>query len=247
MGRWRSSPPCVCSGGEALTRTVDPTVEGPPRRRPERPRILKQTPAEDILTAMSARGDGTHRITRKDQLEALASPVRLAIVDVFHARGKCSISEIAGALDVSPNSLYYHVNMLTEVGLLVEDSVRKGKRRSETVYRLIRPRIEMVYDPDIEGSSESLARAAASMLRMTERDAKAALERGDIIDDGPMRNYHVGRGKVRLSPKGLERLNKLLGQMEDLLHRESRRREGKTYAITMALVPLLQPGDNGRE
>lgn len=193
---------------------------------------------------MSARGDGTYRITRKDQLEALASPVRMAIVDVFHARGKCAISDVAAVLDVSPNSLYYHVNMLSQVGLLVEDSVRKGKRRSETVYRLVRPRIEMVYDSRIEGSAESIARCAASMLRMTERDARASLERGDVIDDGPARNYHVGRGKVRLTPKGLERLNKIINQMEELLHREGRKKQGDTYAITMALLHLEPNGDD---
>lgn len=168
----------------------------------------------------------------------------MAIVDVFHARGKCAISDIAAALDVTPNSLYYHINMLAEVGLLVEDSVRKGKRRSETVYRLVRPRIEMIYDAKIEGSAESIARCTASMLRMTERDARAALERGDVIDDGPHRNFHVGRGKVRLTPKGLERLNRIITQMEELLHREGRKKQGETYALTMALVPLANGGDD---
>lgn len=202
--------------------------------------------------AMNARATGTYRVTRREQLEALASPVRIAIVDVFHARGKCAISEIAAALDVTPNSLYYHVKMLTDVGLLIEDSVRKGKRRDETVYRLVRPRIELVYDAAVDGSAETLARFAASIMRMTERDARAALERGDVVDDGPHRNYHVGRGKVRLTPKGLERLNKIIGQMEDLLHREGRKKQGDIYSLTMALVPLEacvdddhEPGDNG--
>jgi DNA-binding PadR family transcriptional regulator len=171
----------------------------------------------------------------------------MAIVDVFHSRGKCAISDVAVALDVSPNSLYYHINMLSEVGLLVEDSSRKGKRRSETVYRLVRPRIEMVYDPRVEGSAESIARCAASMLRMTERDAKAALDRGDIIDDGPARNYHVGRGKVRLTEKGLERLNRIISQMEELLHREGKKKQGDTYAITMALIRLEPNGEDGQE
>lgn len=173
----------------------------------------------------------------------------MAIMDVFQSYRKCAISDVAAAMDVSANSLYYHVNMLSQVGLLVEDSVRKGKRRSETVYRPVSPLIEMLYDSKIEGSAESLARCAASMLRMTERDAKAALDRGDVIDeDIPSRNYHVGRGKVRLTPKGLERLNKILNQMHELLHRESKKKQGEIYGITIALLRLDPSGkysDNG--
>ena len=73
-------------------------------------------------------------IAEPRQIRALASSTRQDIVDTIAAIGPCSVAELARALGRSADGLYYHIRVLTRVGLLVAREVisRSGNTRRLT-------------------------------------------------------------------------------------------------------------------
>ena len=58
-------------------------------------------------------------IRRAEQLASLSSPVRSRIVESLSVHGPSSVREIAERLGRLPESLYYHLRPLVEVGIVV--------------------------------------------------------------------------------------------------------------------------------
>jgi|ERR1017187_7652657 predicted transcriptional regulator len=64
--------------------------------------------------------DGNAYVVRNEkQLAALASSARPEIVDVLSQMGTVSVAELASALGRPADSLYYHLKVLKEIGLVV--------------------------------------------------------------------------------------------------------------------------------
>ena len=59
-------------------------------------------------------------VERPEQLASLTSPVRVQLLELFGLWGPCAVSDIASHMDRAPDSLYYHVRKLVQVGLLVQ-------------------------------------------------------------------------------------------------------------------------------
>ena len=74
---------------------------------------------------------GVVTITSLAEIEALSSPVRIRILR--HADRPISVGELAERLGVPTTRLYYHVNLLAEVGLLVQVDERRSGARIEKV------------------------------------------------------------------------------------------------------------------
>ncbi len=183
-----------------------------------------------------ARTRGTYVIRRAEQLAALGSPVRWAIGESLSVHGPSSVGELADRLDRVPESLYYHVRALVDVGLVLVDHRRKATRRSEAVYRLVAPRL--VLDPLQRSAKyiEALAETCATLLRQTERSYRAAVAKGGITLSGPRRNLMGRRATVRLSRKGLSELNRALESVYDVLDRYKDAQSGDLHSLTMVLA-----------
>ena len=95
-----------------------------------------------------ARPRRTFEVVRDDQIEVMASPARLEILDAVRSTGPCSIADIAALLGRPADSLYYHVRQLVEVDLLIPCGTRPTSRRHEELYRTPARRIRTPFAAD---------------------------------------------------------------------------------------------------
>ncbi|HNQ21536.1 MAG TPA: helix-turn-helix domain-containing protein [Phycisphaerae bacterium] len=173
-------------------------------------------------------------LRRPEQVAALGSPVRARIVDVLSSRGPSSVEELATAMGRQPESLYYHVHTLRSVGLLVEHSRRKCRRRMETVYALVAPRLLLDREQRSPAYLKAVADSCAALLRSSARDHRKAL----LGSDGFRDDLWLRRYAAVLDRRGLRRLQRLLRPIDALMHAPPARRRGETYTLTCILAPL---------
>jgi len=74
-------------------------------------------------------------IQRIEQLDALRSRLRARITDIVYNEGELTVHEIAEDLEVQPTTLYRHLDMLVEVGLLEEAEPVRTTKNFARVFR----------------------------------------------------------------------------------------------------------------
>jgi len=174
---------------------------------------------------------------------ALASPLRLELVGLFTESSGLSISDMAARLGRPATSLYHHVQVLEDAGVLQRVGTRPKGKRFETVYEVARALVEL----DVEGADpEAVAHARQVMsaaLRMADRDFAAAIERADLHEDGPRRNMLGMRIHLRASGEVLARLNERLDAVLELISEltavdQEPGPDDRFVSLTMLLAPL---------
>ena len=177
-------------------------------------------------------------IRRADQLAALNSPVRARIVESLSAHGPSSVREIADRLGRLPESLYYHLRPLVNVGIVVFKEKRKVRRRAEAVYQLAARRL--VIDPRQRSKEyiEALAGTCSAVLRLADRNYRAAIDRGGFALDGPRRSLMVRHYTLRLNRAGLSRLNRLLDGVAEMYDGQDGAEGDDPYSVTIVLSQL---------
>ena len=73
-------------------------------------------------------------IENLETLKVVADPLRLRILDAFGDKPH-TVKQIAKVLEIPPNKLYYHVNMLEEHGLIRVVNTRLVSGIVEKTYR----------------------------------------------------------------------------------------------------------------
>ena len=174
-------------------------------------------------------------LRRADQLEAVASPIRCQVVDELSVFGPSSVRQIAVRMKRSPESLYYHIKILVDVGIVVQDRTRQTGRRVEAVYRLVAPKMRIDRKVRSKDYMDALARACSALLRLAERNYRAALEHGGFVVEGRQRDLAVRQYNLRLDRKGLAEVNALLDRLTKLKSRCDDATSGETYAVTLVL------------
>ncbi len=177
----------------------------------------------------------TYVLRRPEQLGALGSPVRCRIAEALSAHGPSTVRQLAARLERKPESLYYHVQALIDVGLVVHHSNRKVNRRSEAVYRLIAPRLIVDRKQTSRAYKEAICRSCDTLLRLAGRDHHAGVERGDLTLEGPLRSLMIRRCSSRLTKGGLAKVNRLLDRVVALFAEQDDAESSDTYAVTMVL------------
>lgn len=186
----------------------------------------------------------TFVLRRPEQLAALASPVRSRIIDSLTVDGPSSVRQIASRLDRAPEALYYHVRGLVNVGLVVLEGKRKVGRRAEAVYRMIATRLVLDTKQRSKAYVDAMAGTCSAMLRLAERNYRAAVDRGGFALDGPQRSLMVRRYAPRLDRAGLGQLNRLLDRMAEVDDRQYEAKVGDPYAVTIVLSQLSDRPDD---
>jgi DNA-binding MarR family transcriptional regulator len=181
-------------------------------------------------------------IRRADQLAALSSPTRWQVVEALSVQGPGSVRDLAARTGRKPVSLYYHVRALLDVGLVVQDTTRHTGRRAEAVYGLVAPRLIADRNQTSPAHKEALCRSCEAFLRLAARDHRAAVERGDLVFEGPQRNLMVRRQAVKLRPQALKKANRLLDRVAAELDRLSDPEAPDTHAVTVVLTRLPDRG-----
>ena len=180
------------------------------------------------------------QIDQPGQLAALASPVRVELLELIGLWGPCAVADVARRMGRRPDSLYYPVRKLLEVGLLEHVGDRPAGHRTEAVYRLPAQELEMPRHSEGELARESTRKAIDSILRLAGRELKAALEDDEALDEGPERNLYGRRMRARLSKKALRELNGHVTAIEELFTQAALKpvRAESSVAVTLTMTPV---------
>lgn len=198
-------------------------------------------------------------ILNPDQREALTqSPARLEVMDAMSEIAPCSVAELARELGRSPQSLYYHVEIMLNVGLLRQSGSRKAGRRDEAMYDLVSDHFRLAGSADTdEDKRRTLLRFNSTVVKLTERNYRDALALGLARRVGDRENIYLRRQRGRLSDEDLERFYELLEEIGALFaansptstdakrSRSAAKDATRPYGFTIALVPLNEHPDDG--
>lgn len=172
--------------------------------------------------------------------EAMASPLRLELLEHLGALGQATVKELAARMGKSPQALHYHVRLLTGTGILRIIDTRKSGPRDQAVYDLAAERYEVMLKDATDPADFAPARVVRAVLRSAERDYEsmaaadpARLEADDVF---------AGRMRSRLSVAGRKKVMKHINAIQRIFADEFRRdhppqAKVETYTLTCAFLP----------
>jgi DNA-binding transcriptional ArsR family regulator len=122
------------------------------------------------------------RLSDPRELQALAHPVRMAIIELLSIAGPMTATELADRLDESPANCSWHLRKLAQHGFVEEAEGGKGRQRPWQV-----PGIGFTWDEQGSGSTEERRAAQAlselAMARALDRLREAQLRTVDEPDE----------------------------------------------------------------
>jgi len=176
-------------------------------------------------------------IENPKEIELLASPTRIEIVDTLESLGgEATVAELAAQLGRPADGLYYHLRQLAEGGLLVETATPEGRR-----YRTRVPegeRLRLRYRPGKNANAQAVGDVAASVLRVAGRDFKRAIADPDAVAEGPLRELWAARNKGWVGNAELAEINRLLMRIIALLHRPRTTARNRLLALSWIVAPV---------
>lgn len=176
-------------------------------------------------------------IENPKEIELLASPTRIEIVDTLESLGgEASVAELAAQLGRPADGLYYHLRQLAEGGLLIETATPEGRR-----YRTRMPegeRLRLRYKPGKNANAKAVGDVAASVLRVAGRDFKRAIADPDAVAEGALRELWAARNKGWVGDIEIAEINRLLMRINMLLHRPRTTTRNRLVALSWILAPV---------
>jgi len=174
---------------------------------------------------------------------ALSSPFRLELLGLFGEQEHLSVSDLALRTGRPATSLYHHLRVLEEAGVIRTVGTRPKGKRFETVYGVTESVLALAHDPEDPRSGAEITKAVEVMFRNASRDFIAALDRDDLEQEGPARNFFSVHVHARMSPRILARLNEKLRELEETMLEEASDRpepgpDDQFLSFTIALAPI---------
>jgi DNA-binding transcriptional ArsR family regulator len=171
------------------------------------------------------------------QIRALASPVRVAIIDALEAGGPLTIADLGSCLGYPPDGLYYHLRALERFGLVtrVDQDAVNGAARFDVPGRPV----TLLYKLADARRRTATAKLVSTILRRAERSFRRAYAPGHARADGPHRNLRAGRRTAWLKPAELAALNRALESIHTLFERGRPDRTGaRLIELTYVVAPI---------
>ncbi len=176
-------------------------------------------------------------ILSDQQAEVLSkSPARLEIIDALSVIGPCSIAELARELGRTARSLYYHIDMLREAGLVIQTGTQHTGRREEALYAIPKGGFRMKTSP--AGVRHGIT-YNATVLKLAERNFREAVENNWERDfpDGTSTVY-TRRQRAWLSDKAIQEIFQHLASISRIMSAGKQKKQGQVYSFTTVLAPL---------
>lgn len=177
------------------------------------------------------------------QLACLASAVRTDIVDHLAAYGVMSIKEIAASIGKRPSSIYRHLQLLEEVGLVLEAGTRVANRKSEKLYATPSRRMRLSKALADEANAGIMNEIVSVLCRQTERDFSRGAQAPVARRAGPHQNLRFFRLVNRPSAAGVKAINAKLDEIAEILWREPDP-DRPMVALTWVMAPLDVDGSD---
>jgi len=179
------------------------------------------------------------------QRDALKQPVRFSIMSTIGVIEPASISDLAGQLNRTPHSLYYHVEILRQVGLIKEAGRRPGRTKPDVLYALAAKEYRLSGDSD-----EDFLSYARTAHRLSQQYLEEAHRKGYMTKVNNRYNANTLWNTRRLTPDQLEELYQHIIAIQKLTANkdngddhmdENADTSGDRYAILVSLAPLELP------
>jgi DNA-binding transcriptional ArsR family regulator len=173
-------------------------------------------------------------IRDRRQILAMASPVRLALIDTLEGIGPSSVARLASIIGARPDALYYHLRILEARGLVTRVG---GAKESQAVFKTAEPSLRLLYDPKDAHNRDAVTRVVASMARGALRAFRAAFRKRPRVI-GKRRELWAAQQTAHLTADELETVNRLLRELLDTFASARRGESGdRLYALTFMLSP----------
>jgi DNA-binding transcriptional ArsR family regulator len=183
-----------------------------------------------------ARDSTPYLIQSPAQVAALAAPVRQDIVDALSETGPMSVGALAALLGRAADSLYYHLKILRQAGLVVETGRRAEGGRPETLFDAVSPDLRIDSQAVRRRNRGDLEAIVSAMLRLSGRDYARALKDEAVVFTGPERSLVAQRKTHWMTAADLKRFNRLFAELERCGSAEPG--QGRLFAVTVLLTPL---------
>ena len=168
------------------------------------------------------------------QLRALSGPVPHQVISTLERLGAASVRELATAVGLPPESLYYHVRRLVAVGLLRVREERATRRRPEAVYELPARELVVRSHGAAPAFTDALVGLHRSLMQMAIRIYERALRRGDR----PVRGLRIIQQSARLAPSDLAELERRLEEIAGFLVERDDPQRDRFVSLTISLAPV---------
>ena len=178
------------------------------------------------------------RITDPGQRKVLGSPVRIELVEQLTRRGPASVAELAARLEREPSSLYYHVRLLREAGVIALAEHRGSGRHEEAVYAATAEQVTVVCDLDSEESIRAEEQSVGALLRLAQRNYSQAMRDGEARPEGVDRDLCAQRIRANLDAAGRAELNRRVEELFEFLRREREQDRGTPISMTLMISPI---------
>ena len=146
--------------------------------------------------------EARRRITEPEALEALAHPLRLALIDHLMADGPATASACARAVGDTPSNCSYHLRILAKVGLVDEVESEDGRERPWRA-------LITGFDPDVDADGPMTPQAAKLVAVSLQHDQRMVRDYIARRDEVPRRWRSADVYSIytlRLSPQELREL-----------------------------------------
>lgn len=176
-------------------------------------------------------------VERANEIELLASPTRIELIDTLEALGgEATVAELAAQLGRPADGLYYHLRQLAAGGLIDEEATADGRRYRTRTRR--GERLRLRYHPGVNANAKAVGRVAGSVLRVAGRDFSRAIADSDVIVEGPLRELWAARGKGWVGRSELAEINRLLLRLMALMQRPRTSSRDRLIALSWILAPV---------
>jgi DNA-binding transcriptional ArsR family regulator len=178
------------------------------------------------------------RVEDPDQRKVLASPLRIELLERLMGEGPASVAELAGRLGRETSSLYYHIRLLREAGLIALTEHRGHGPSEEAVYAAAADHVTVVCNVDSEESIKAEEQGVGALLRLAQREYGKAMRRGEVRPEGGDRNLFAQRIRTNLDTQGIVELNRRVEELLEFLRTERDRGRGTPITLTLVASPL---------
>ena len=190
-------------------------------------------------------GTPYRRLSDPRELQALAHPVRIGIMELLTVSGPLTATELADRLDETPANCSWHLRKLAEHAFVEEAGGGIGRQRPWRVRS-----IGLAWDDSDASPTELRAGRALEGLMLQRQVARYQLARAQLHDDGQRAWSEAATSTQHASWLTVEELEELTSEVDRVLARyddrltdPSKRPAGSRLCELVAWgAPLLLPG-----
>lgn len=178
----------------------------------------------------------------KAQWAAMASPIRIQIVDRLRMLGAAAVPAVAASLGRRPDGLYHHFRLLDRAGIIRADGWERIGSHAQALYRLA-GEIRFPIQSRTGRGLGTMRDVTGALFRSADRGVAAALAKGGLKEAGPEKDLWCRVHTARLGPADLAKVNALFAQVESVLVSAHDRPGDRVFTVLLGLWPDVQ----GRE